>query len=70
MDENLGIDPDLENNSNIDTSQPNVVIQETEDGVDTQNNVVKAVLRKKYEETGDEHYKRQLDLKNLVITKN
>ena len=52
---------EIENNSNIDTSQPYVVIQ-AEDGEDTQNNAVKEALRKKYEETGDEHYKRQLDL--------
>ena len=49
---------EIENNSNIDTSQPYVVIQ-AEDGEDTQNNAVKEALRKKYEETGDEHYKRQ-----------
>ena len=37
---------EIENNSNIDTSQPYVVIQ-AEDGVDTQNNAVKEALRKK-----------------------
>ena len=52
---------EIENNSNIDTSKDYTVIQ-SEDGTDPQDAAVISALEKKLEETGDPHYKRQLDL--------
>jgi hypothetical protein len=52
---------ELKIDSNIDTSKDYIVVQ-SEDGPDSHDKAVEDTLRNKHEETGDKHYKRQLDL--------
>ena len=61
----MALKDDIDKNSNIDTSKPHTVLQ-SDDTPEGHDQAIKDHLRKKYEETGDPHYKRQLKLMDKI----
>ena len=61
----MALKDDIDKNSNIDTSKPHTVLQ-SDDTPEGHDQAIKDHLRKKYEETKDPHYKRQLKLMDKI----
>jgi len=61
----MALKDDIDKNSNIDTSKPHTVLQ-SDDTPEGHDQAIKDHLRKKYEETKDPHYKRQLELMDKI----